>query len=208
MNMRVNEAAKRLGVSPWTVRNYCNDGRLESNRTPGGHRNITEEQLKRFQHAHGMTPNETQLKTAHYARSSNGNKELIQAQLNELEQTYGTPTITYTDKGSGLNENRPSLWKMIREAENGNIDRICVTYQDRLTRFGNKSLQHIIEHTGCELIILHDKKKYSIEQELMDDFMSLIASFSGRFYRMRGKKQQKQLLDDAAKRIDHEQEEK
>lgn len=201
--MRVSEVAKKLGVSPWTVRYYCNNGMLETNRTPGGHRTITEEQLKRFQQTHGLYPTSTQQKTAHYARSSSGDKKLIQAQLDELEQTYGTPDHIYTDTGSGLNENRKGLWKLIHDAEEGKIDHIYITYQDRLTRFGYSYLEHIIQHAGCELTVLHDKKKYSLEKELMDDFMSLIASFAGRFYRMRGKQQQKQLLDDANQRIDN-----
>ena len=34
----------------------------------------------------------------------------------------------------------------------------------------------------------------SLQEELLKDFMSLIASFSGKFYRLRGYEQQKQLL--------------
>lgn len=201
--MRLHEAAERLGLSTWTTRQYCNSGELESTRTPGGHRTISEEQLRRFQQTKGLLPNENNTRTAYYVRSSSGNKELIQAQLDELANTYGAPDKIYTDTGSGLNENRHGLWKLITDAEAGKIDRICITYQDRLTRFGYSYLQHIIERTGCQLVVLHDKKKYSLEQELMDDFMSLIASFSGRFYRLRGKKQQQQLLDDASNRINN-----
>lgn len=206
--MRVNEAAKRLGVSPWTVRAYCNNGLLKTNRTPGGHRSITEEQLKRFQQAQGILPDNTQKRTAHYARSNSSDKTLIQGQLDELEKVYGKPDRIYTDNGSGLNENRKGLWKLIKDIENGEIDQVHITYQDRLTRFGYAYLEHIIQHAGCEITVLHDKKKYSLEQELMDDFMSLIASFSGRFYRMRGKKQQKQLLDDAINRIEDDEKER
>lgn len=35
----------------------------------------------------------------------------------------------------------------------------------------------------------------------MEDFMSLIASFSGKFYRLRGYQQQRELLSTAEKKI-------
>lgn len=200
--MRVHEAAKRLGVSHWAVRQYCNNGELDSNRTPGNQRNITEDQLKRFMIKKGMIQ-EDNPKTAFYVRSTSGDTKLIQAQIDELTQEYGEPNKIYKDSSSGLNENRKGLWRLIQDIEDGKYDRICITYQDRLTRFGYSYIEHICERSGTSIAILHDKKKYSIEQELMDDFMSLIASFSGRFYRMRGTKEQKQLLADANERLDH-----
>ena len=50
--------------------------------------------------------------------------------------------------------------------------------------------------------------KISAEQELMNDFMSLIASFSGKFYQLRGYTQQKQLLTQAEHNIDQKMQEK
>lgn len=37
---------------------------------------------------------------------------------------------------------------------------------------------------------------------LMQDFMSLLASFSGKFYRLRGWEQRKKFLDDVQKEVD------
>lgn len=202
--MRVHEAAKELGVSPWSIRKYCNNGELQSNRTPGGQRNITPEQLKQYKINKGLQRKETDRKIAFYIRSSSGNKELLQAQITELEQHYGKAEKIYKDSASGLNENRKGLQQLLKDVEQSKYDAVCVTYQDRLTRFGFSYLEHIIKRTGTELIVLHEKKKYSLEQELMEDFMSLIASFSGRFYRIRGKKQQLKLLEDVSSRIDNE----
>ena len=47
----------------------------------------------------------------------------------------------------------------------------------------------------------HELDETDPSSELMRDFMSLIASFSGRFYRLRGWKQQKELLKEAEKNI-------
>jgi excisionase family DNA binding protein len=42
------EAAKALGVTSQTVRNYVREGRLDSVPTPGGHNRITVESLDRL----------------------------------------------------------------------------------------------------------------------------------------------------------------
>jgi predicted site-specific integrase-resolvase len=41
-----------------------------------------------------------------------------------------------------------------------------------------------------------------VVEELMDDFMALLASFSGRCYRLGSKQNQRRLLDDTAARLE------
>ena len=135
-----------------------------------------------------------------YARSSKGDRRAIQAQLDELEHTYGTPERTYTDSGSGLNENRRGLAQLIKDAQKHRYDTLYITYPDRLTRFGYTYLQELFNQNNITVISLHSKS-FSAEEELMQDFMSLIASFAGRFYRLRSKENQKKLLKAAENTI-------
>ena len=46
--IRPSDAAKQLGVTTQTVRNYVREGRLQSQPTPGGHNRITVESLDRL----------------------------------------------------------------------------------------------------------------------------------------------------------------
>lgn len=41
----------------------------------------------------------------------------------------------------------------------------------------------------------------SVLEELMDDFMAMLASFSGRFYQLRSQQNQQRVLDAAARRL-------
>jgi molybdopterin-binding protein len=43
-----SQVAELLGVSPDTVRRWCDDGKLEATRTNGGHRHIAGEDLARY----------------------------------------------------------------------------------------------------------------------------------------------------------------
>ena len=68
-----------------------------------------------------------------------------------------------------------------------------VTNPDRLTRFGQEYLQVLFDSFGVTLTILEPGEDKTGEQELTDDLLALIASFSGRLYGMRSYKQ-KELL--------------
>lgn len=48
MLISLKEAAKTLGVSEQTLRNWDNDGKLKALRTPGNVRRYTKEQLDEF----------------------------------------------------------------------------------------------------------------------------------------------------------------
>ena len=48
------EAARYCGVSPYTIRNWIEAGKLRGYATPGGHRRIRREELDAFMEAHSM----------------------------------------------------------------------------------------------------------------------------------------------------------
>ncbi|BBX88891.1 hypothetical protein MBOE_05400 [Mycolicibacterium boenickei] len=49
--------------------------------------------------------------------------------------------------------------------------------------------------------MLHERGDKSLLEELMDDFIALLASFSGRFYQLRSRQNQQRLLDAAVGRL-------
>lgn len=201
--IRISQAAKMLKVTPQTIRKYAKQGKIASTKTPGGQ---TIYSLNSIQAYLPQThPKQNQHKTAQYARSSDGDQKKINTQLEQLEKAYGKPYKTYTDKASGLNENRPGLKRLLKDAKEGKINKLIITQKDRLTRFGYSYLEELFNAYGVEIIVAFDKEDKSLQEELMQDFMSLIASFAGKFYRLRGYDQQKQLLRDAEDKIDDKQ---
>lgn len=194
--MRVHDVAEQLKISTSTVRKYVREGKIHCTRNAAGQRYFTQKDIDDFL---GV---ETNAKTAFYIRSSSGNKQLMNTQIKELTAAYGEPDQTYKDYASGLKEDRPGLQRLIRDAEQGKITHVYATYPDRLSRFGITYIEHILETAGCKVTYLYPNVKYSLEEELMNDFMALIASFTGRFYHIRGTKQKHQLLEAASKRID------
>ena len=207
------EAAELLGLKPRSLSVYACQGRIKPTRKTIGGRNLYDEDDlitklgDKLPHPKEQDPRAR----VFYTRASNGDPTLLKTQKEQLTAQYGTPSKTYTDKASGLNENRKALNQLLNDAHDGEIKEVCITNRDRLTRFGYKYLERILAYDNVKILILDDELKQhepngtDPASELMRDFMSLIASFSGRFYRLRGWKQQKELLKEAEKNI-HEKE--
>jgi putative resolvase len=192
---RIQEAAGLIGVTEQTVRNYCNTGRLNSTRNPANQRVFNMKDINSFL-------GKTEDITAFYIRSSNGSEQALQTQTELLTHEYGNPIEVFKDKASGLNEKRPGLEKLIKKARSGSFTRLAVTNKDRLSRFGFTYLERHLEDLGITIVLLEDSSQKTLQDELMADFMSLLASFSGKFYKMRGLEQKKRLLTKASEQLD------
>lgn len=193
--IRIGEASKIIGVTPQTIRKYVNEGRLKAYHNGGNQLIFDPKDINDFI----GKPNKPQPdeKIVFYIRSSNGQEASLTTQEKLLKETYGEPEKIYKDKCSGLKDSRPALNKLMKDAQKGTITKIAIAHEDRLTRFGYNYLKQYFNQNNIEILTLNHTEKLSLEEELMKDFMSLIASFSGKFYRLRGYTQQKQLLKEA-----------
>ena len=198
---RASEAAAFLRVTPQTLRKYRLQGKIKGYETPGGQHVYKVDELKEIIEGPSATlPNENIL--AFYVRSSDGDDKKMDEQVRLLTEKYGEPNVVYRDKASGLNEKRKGLNRMLRDAQKHCITEIRFTQKDRLTRFGYDYLIMFFEDKNIKIGPAFDKPDKSLQEELMQDFMSLIASFSGKFYSLRGYEQKKRLLEDAQRELD------
>lgn len=92
------------------------------------------------------------------------------------------------DVGSGLDENRKGYMRLLDMVLSDEVSAVYVTYRDRLTRFGFRTLEKVFAAHGTEITALQAAPNKEAEKELRDDMMSLIASFSGKLYGLRSKK--------------------
>lgn len=202
---RVSEAASLLQVSASTLRKYTERGLIECSRNHAGQRVYTPEQIKSFLGNTGQTENISK-RVVFYIRASDGSRTRLNTQKELLREEHGEPLRVYQDKASGLNENRTGLNSLLSRAKKNEFDVVAITAKDRLTRFGFSYLERWLNDYGVEILVLdnHEDHKETLEEELMKDFMSLIASFSGKFYRLRGNEQKRQLIAAARKQISDE----
>ena len=95
---------------------------------------------------------------------------------------------------------RYSERQLLLKVQNNEVNRIFISHKDRLTRFGFNYLKNICDFHNTEIVILSkEKQENSLEQELAEDIISIIHSFSGKLYGMRKsvkKKINKELSDE------------
>jgi predicted site-specific integrase-resolvase len=90
--------------------------------------------------------------------------------------------IVYKDIASGMNENRLELNKLIEQVIEGKINKIFVTYKDRLTRFGFEYFNKFFTYFGCEIVVINATTETTFEDELIQDLISIIHHFSMKLY--------------------------
>ncbi len=91
--------------------------------------------------------------------------------------------------GSGLNPMRRGLQRLIKAVMDGKVSQIYVEFPDRLTRFGYPFLKTLFEIYHVPIIHTENPPQTSIEQQLLEDMMTLMACFSGRLYKNRSLQQ-------------------
>ena len=92
----------------------------------------------------------------------------------------------FSDVASGLNDDRKNLNQLLLKVQNNEVNRIFISHKDRLTRFGFNYLKNICDFHNTEIVILSkEKQENSLEQELEEDIISIVHSFSGKLYGMR-----------------------
>jgi len=199
--VRVATAAKRLGVHPDTVRRWADEGRLPSERVAGQRRFLVSD-LDQF--IAGTTGEQPAGREALYVRvsGSTGQETSLHAQEEELRQAASGEVVkVYKDRASGLSERRPGLRQLLRHAQEGRFDTVRVTHEDRLARFGAGWLALLLARDGVTVEIEHEKGSAGGMDELMADFMSLVASFAGRMDGIRSREAKQRLLNEAGERV-------
>ena len=74
------------------------------------------------------------------------------------------------------------------------INKVVIEHKDRLTRFQYNLIEFFFNSYGVEIELL-DKKEYTKQEELVNDMMMLIASFSGKVYSLRAKENRNKIKE-------------
>ncbi len=188
------EAAQILGVSVLTLQRWDNTGKVNAVRTPNGRRRFSKSEIDRLLGDNIPEPSERNLVI--YCRVSSGEQkkkgdldrqvEYVKSRLDP--RVYNNISII-TDVGSGLNDKRKGLIRLMKLAQKGEITDVAIRYKDRLTRFGFNYLGMYFESYNVKIHVLDEGlKDRTVYEELTDDLLSIITSFSGRLYGTRSGK--------------------
>ena len=119
--------------------------------------------------------------TVCYCRvSSAKQRDDLQRQVEFMRERYPDAQIV-TDVGGGLNFRRKGLVALLERLHRGDKLRIVVAHRDRLARFGFDLIQWLAEQNGGEIVVLGNTD-HSPEQELTEDILAILQTFSCRLH--------------------------
>ncbi len=193
---------KLLGKNYRTIAIYRNKGLLHMEQDPiSGHWYATKEDVIEFLKKQGLWVEMAQeKKTVCYARVSSHDKKKhadLDRQSMRLMNAAGGPAQVIQDVGSGLNAKRKGLSRLIEMIISGVVSKVYITHKDRLTRFGYEYLETFFESYGTKIIVTEDMEEKNAQEEMVEDMMSLLASFSGKLYGMRSSRRKEVALEAA-----------
>lgn len=108
------------------------------------------------------------------------------------------PDKIITDIASGMNENRNGFNEVIDLVINHKVDRVIISYKDRLARFGFDYFNNLFTKFGTTIEVVNLTKEEDFQNELTEDLISIIHHFSMKMYSNR-RNQLKQLKSDLQK---------
>jgi len=131
-----------------------------------------------------------------YARvSSSDQKKDLNRQIEYLTQyclAKGYRIVNVlNDVASGLKTNRKGLLKLFNYVVNKQVDVVVITYKDRLTRFGFEYLEYFFKEYGVRIEVVYGEEPKDAHQELVEDLLAIITSFTGKLYGMRSHRKKK-----------------
>jgi len=181
--MKLSNWAKEKGINYRTAWNMFKAGKLKNAyRLPTGAIIIDNNKDDKPQ------------KVVVYARvSSSENKKNLEKQSERLvsycnARGWGVDKVI-KEIGSGLNDNRKKLKSILDDIS---ITKIVVEHKDRFSRFGMNYIKLLLNQQNRYLIIINETT--NDRDDLMQDFVSIITSFTARLYGLRRSKRKTEKL--------------
>lgn len=194
---KTGDVASLLGVTIPTVIRYCELGVIPFYKTEVGHRRILANDVCDYLNKQNMLYDNEQsnksdviyarVYTHKQAERGDLDQQVEKVKLFAIEQNVNN-LLVKTDIGSGLNDNRKGLLELLDLIQQGKVNRIYILYKDILTRFGYHYLEKICDFHGVSIVIVSSEtESESQSEELAEDIISLIYSFSDKPYDLKDK---------------------
>jgi excisionase family DNA binding protein len=163
--LRISKAAHELGLHPFTVRKWVKAGKIQAIRV-GKEARIPRSEIERL-----VGKIDGRLLILYARVSGHGQKDDLDIQIQRLQawaatERRGQESLVLSDIGSGLKASRRQLQRLLKLVCEEKVGEVAITYEDRLTRFGQEYLETLFACFGVTLTVLEQGEEKTPEQEL------------------------------------------
>ena len=184
--MKAKEVLKLLKISRPTLSKYVKNGTIEVSVLGNGRYRYNEKSVYLFLNK------EFDRKTVIYARVSTKKQKNDLINQEELlkqwcfNKGYSVGGV-YSDIASGISfEKRDGFYEMLDGIIDGKIDKVIITYKDRLSRVGFELFRTLFEKFNCKIEIMSEIGSAKLDsEEIFEEIVSLLHCYSMKLYSKR-----------------------
>lgn len=194
--MTANEVLRILQITRPTLTKYVKEKRIKVTVKGNGRYDYDADSVYK------MLNKDIERKTYIYARVSTiKQKKDLDNQIQLLKtfcfQNGYVINGIYQDIASGISfEKRIQFFNMLDDIIAGKVNKIIITYKDRLSRVGFELFSYLFKKYGCEIIVISEIGSEKLDsQEIFEEIISLLHCYSMKLYSSRKQKQIKEILE-------------
>ena len=195
MFMRANEVLNLLRITRPTLTKYVKEGIIKVEKLPNGRYEYDTDSVYSFLNK------DVKRKTYIYARvSTSKQKPDLENQIELLKQFCFSSGYTisgiFSDIASGISfEKRNDFFRMLDDVIDNKVERVVITYKDRLSRVGFDLFYHLFKKYNCEIVVMSEVGSEKLDsQEIFEEIISLLHCYSMKLYSKKSTKDQGSVI--------------
>ena len=195
--MKAKEVLELLQISRPTLTKYVKEGIIKVHVLPNGRYDYDKESV------YQLFNKGVERKTYIYARVSTPKQKAdLENQIQMLKQFcfangYSVSKV-FSDIASGISfEKRKDFFRMLDDVLAGKVERVVISYKDRLSRVGFELFHHLFKKYHCEIVVMSEVGSEKLDsEEIFEEIISLLHRYSMKMYSKRKGEKVKQILSE------------
>lgn len=186
--MKTKEVLNLLRVTRQTLTKYVKNGTIKVTVLPSGHYDYNDEDVYK------IFNKGVKRQTVIYARvSTRKQKQDLENQIEMLKQfcyTNGwTINAIFSDIASGISfKDRKEFFKMLDLVTANKIERVVISYKDRLSRVGFDLFDYLFKKYNTDIVVISEVGSKKLDsEEIFEEIVSLLHCYSMKLYSKRKK---------------------
>ena len=181
--MKANEVMKTLRISRSTLLNYRKAGKIGVTQLHNGHYDYHDDDVYQLMNGEQQRMNIIYSRVSTYKQ-----KEDLQNQENLLKQFCLNQGLTinrsYKDIASGISfEDRREFFELLDLIMNYKVNKVIITYKDRLSRVGFDLFKTLFDKFGTEIVVVSEIGNEKLDsEEVFEEIVSLLHCYSMKMY--------------------------